>query len=166
MNSMLVLSVREAQKVLTPQQLRQINTIQATNTTCTKYRNVKVYEYSNGLMLNFRDDEHFGKPIRIHDSQKECDRWLELNLLQRAGKISELERQKEIVIQDACEVNGKKLKKIAYKADFVYLESGQKVVEDVKPFDVATQKYKTTKDFNLKWKLLQSKYPDMTFRLF
>jgi hypothetical protein len=98
-----------------------------------------------------------------HDSQKEAQRWCELKLLQRAGKISNLQRQVEFeLIPNQYETieryskTGKKLKdetkllerKVSYIADFVYEENGKTVVEDVK--SVATQ----TEKFIIKRKLM------------
>ena len=98
-----------------------------------------------------------------HDSQKEAQRWCELKLLQRAGKISNLQRQVEFeLIPNQYETieryskSGKKLKdetklierKVSYIADFVYKENGKTVVEDVK--SVATQ----TEKFIIKRKLM------------
>jgi hypothetical protein len=60
------------------------------------------------------------------DSAKEHRRWGELQLLQRAGQITDLRRQ----VPFAIEVNGHKVCK--YIADAVYLENGAQVVEDVK----------------------------------
>ena len=65
-----------------------------------------------------------------HDSQKEARRWMELQLLQKAGLIGKLYRQVSFELipkQDgerACH----------YVADFVYedLKTGKVVVEDVK----------------------------------
>lgn len=65
------------------------------------------------------------------DSQKEYNRWCDLRLLERAGKISGLKRQVKYELipkQDgerAC----------YYVADFVYLDSdGKQVVEDCKGY--------------------------------
>ena len=64
----------------------------------------------------------------VHDSRKEARRWCELKLLEKAGKITDLDRQVKFELipkQDgerAC----------CYVADFVYTEDGKKVVEDVK----------------------------------
>lgn len=135
-------------------------------TATPKYRNVKVYVYADGFVSYGEKAEGRGRPIDILDSTKEYDRWNELQLLERAGKISGLKRQEKIVIQEAVALNNASLKEIAYKADFVYNEANAYVVEDVKPFDRATQKYKLTKDFTLKWKLLQAKYPHYTFRIY
>ena len=83
------------------------------------------------------------------DSKKEARRYLELTLLQQAGEIEALELQKEFELIPAQYENferygktGKRLKdgkrcieqSCTYKADFVYLQNGQQVVEDVKGF--------------------------------
>ena len=96
-----------------------------------------------------------------HDSQREARRWSELLLLQRAGKIQDLERQvKFVLIPAQYEVyeryskKGERLKdgqkclekECAYIADFVYTENGKKVVEDTKGMK--------TKDYIIKRKLM------------
>lgn len=92
----------------------------------------------------------------VHDSQKEANRWCELKLLERAGKITDLKRQVEYeLIPDQYATyerygkNGNKLKdgiklierRCVYVADFVYtdLATGQTVVEDTK--GVRTKEY-------------------------
>lgn len=79
------------------------------------------------------------------DSQKEADRWAQLKLMERAGSITDLQRQvKFVLIPAQREVirlkngdikSGKVIEKEAsYKADFVYTDTatGERVVEDVK----------------------------------
>ena len=67
------------------------------------------------------------------DSQKEAARWQELKLMQRAGLICELQRQVPFVLIPKQERNGKVIERpVVYKADFVYRENGEDVVEDVK----------------------------------
>lgn len=77
------------------------------------------------------------------DSKKEYARWRELLLLQKAGEISRLERQKKFELQPAFEHNGKKYRAVNYYADFYYYDNtedrrhcnGSKsrwVIEDVK----------------------------------
>lgn len=73
-------------------------------------------------------------------SRKEYRRWCDLKILERTGRIQELRRQVPYTI----EVNGKRICK--YIADFVYLENGQEVVEDVKG--------KPTPEYRLKAKLM------------
>ena len=90
-----------------------------------------------------------------HDSKKEARR-CELRLLERAGEITDLQRQVEFeLIPEQWETyaryskSGKRLadgtqlveRKCSYVADFVYIdaETGKKVVEDTK--GVRTREY-------------------------
>jgi hypothetical protein len=87
----------------------------------------------------------------LHDSQREATRWMELKLLERAGKIKNLNRQvKFVLIPKQAEYIGKKVKvlerEVSYIADFVYNENGQTVVEDSKGMK--------TKDYVIKRKLM------------
>lgn len=91
------------------------------------------------------------------DSKKEYNRWCELCLLQRAGRISDLDRQvkfelipaqyrtvetgevyKNPVYKKGILPGAPKTKKVCleqacvYVADFVYREDGRQVVEDTK----------------------------------
>ena len=83
------------------------------------------------------------------DSKKEYQRWCELKLLQRAGEITYLKRQKKFLLIPAqyetyeriSEKTGNRIKdcrrcvehECSYVADFVYfLPSGEMVVEDAK----------------------------------
>lgn len=77
------------------------------------------------------------------DSQKEYRRWCELKLLERAGKISNLKRQVEFELIPKMG----RLRAIKYIADFVYLQDGQQVVEDVKGGP-------KTRVYMLKWRLM------------
>ena len=81
-----------------------------------------------------------------HDSRKEARRWMELQLLQKAGLISDLNRQVRfelIPTQREPDTIGKLggvrkgkciEQSVVYVADFVYsdLKKGEIVVEDVK----------------------------------
>lgn len=82
-----------------------------------------------------------------HDSKKEASRWMELQLLQKAGLIDHLERQVrfELIPKQDGE------RPCYYIADFVYTDpTGEIVVEDVK--SVATRKDKA---YVIKRKLMQ-----------
>ena len=88
----------------------------------SKYNNVKVVV----------DGELF-------DSKKEAARYFELKMLERAGTIKDLTRQfKFILIPAQYEGEGKNRRCIerecSYIADFVYLENGKLVAEDVKGY--------------------------------
>lgn len=99
------------------------------------------------------------------DSKKEYRRYRELLLLEKAGEISDLQRQvKFLLIPTQYEhfkrygKNGKELtpgkrvveKECAYYADFVYTENGRDVVEDTKGVK--------TPEYIIKRKLLLHKY--------
>lgn len=76
------------------------------------------------------------------DSAKEAQRWQELKLLERAGQIFELQRQVPFVLIPKQERNGKVIERpVVYKADFVYTENGEEVVEDVKSPATKTREY-------------------------
>lgn len=128
-----------------------------------KYKNHRVYVYSDGVYLERQNRDE--KPD-IFDSEKEYRRYGELKMLEKAGKITKLTRQRVLVIQEKSKYQGATLSAIKYKADFSYFENGREVVEDVKGFNKTTQKHITTEAFNLKWKLLKFKYPDVVFRIY
>ena len=64
------------------------------------------------------------------DSHRELARWQELKLLERAGKISSLQRQVRFEIVKRVG----KARPTFYIADFVYQENGREVVEDSKGY--------------------------------
>jgi len=65
------------------------------------------------------------------DSRKEALRYSELQILQLAGEISDLELQPRFKIVPAVVWN-KKLPARFYVADFKYKQNGKEIVEDVK----------------------------------
>lgn len=87
------------------------------------------------------------------DSKKEANRYNELQWLQKAGKIKDLQRQVtfELIPKQGDE------RAVKYKADFVYfdIENDLKIVEDTKGFK--------TKDYIIKRKLMKYLYPDIKF---
>lgn len=87
-----------------------------------------------------RQSKYRAKPVRDEDgyfaSRREHKRWQELKLLQQAGAITNLERQKRYVIN----VNNQKI--CTYVADFTYSENGRFVVEDSKGFQTPEYKLK------------------------
>ena len=70
------------------------------------------------------------------DSQREYSRWCELKLMQRAGLITDLQRQVRFNLVPAQRAPGKRGRvlehAVDYVADFVYTVDGQQVVEDSK----------------------------------
>ena len=85
------------------------------------------------------------------DSRKEAQRWAELKLLERAGQIFNLQRQVSFVLIPKQTRNGKVVERpCVYKADFVYTENGEEVVEDAKGM--------RTKEYTIKRKLMLWQY--------
>ena len=78
----------------------------------------------------------------VFDSKKEARRWQELQLMEGSGRVTGLMRQ----VRYDFVVNGVKLG--FYKADFVYYDYGELVVEDVKGMK--------TPVYNLKKKLMSA----------
>ena len=103
----------------------------------------------------------------IFDSRKEYKRWCDLTLLERAGEITNLQRQVPYLLipeqrAPSTEVYKKGSRagqpkpgpvlerKVVYIADFVYQENGETVVEDTKGIK--------TKEYIIKRKLLLYRY--------
>ena len=86
------------------------------------------------------------------DSKKEAARWQELLLLQRAGKISHLNRQVTYELIPSQYIDGKCVERsVKYVADFMYHDKqGNLVVEDTKGMK--------TPEYIIKRKLLLSVY--------
>lgn len=96
----------------------------------------------------------------VFDSKKEARRFLELQMLEKAGKISGLQRQKKFVLVPAQyepettgprggKIKGKLLEReVAYYADFVYFD------EEEKDFVIEDTKGVRTKDYIIKRKLM------------
>lgn len=87
---------------------------------------------------------------KTFDSMKEARRYQELRLLERAGKITELQTQVPfLLIPPQHDENGKLLERcVIYRADFSYFENGKRVVEDTK--GVRTDVYKLKRKLMLK----------------
>lgn len=114
-------------------------------------------------MKKFRSSNKYGsrkitRDGMTFDSVKEYRRFCDLSLLEKAGKISDLQRQVEFVLIPAQREpdtigkrggikKGKTIElKCSYVADFVYKVNGETVVEDTKGF--------RTKDYIIKRKLM------------
>ena len=92
----------------------------------------------------------------VFDSMKECARYKELKLLEKAGKITNLTLQPKFILQDKfIDSSGKKHQPITYSADFAYTENGREVIEDSKGM--------RTQIFLLKRKLFLFTYPKYLF---
>jgi hypothetical protein len=68
----------------------------------------------------------------VFDSKREADRYLVLKSMEEDGTIENLRRQVRYELIPDFEVDGKHYRPVYYVADFVYVEDGKEVVEDVK----------------------------------
>lgn len=104
-------------------------------------------------MIGYKRPKYGNKKVVMQgiefDSRKEANRYVELNLLLRAKKISNLELQKKFVLIPAQRIDGKVVEReCSYIADFTYIDAdtGTMIVEDTKGFK--------TKDYIIKRKLM------------
>lgn len=90
------------------------------------------------------------------DSKLEANRYAQLKILERAGKIQALQLQPEYELIPSFKKNGKTYRSCSYRADFAYydIEKGKVIVEDTKGFE--------TDVYKLKRKMFEHKYPDLT----
>lgn len=86
------------------------------------------------------------------DSQREAARWQQLCLMEKAGRITDLQRQVKYVLLPAQKDRSGKVieKQLTYVADFVYKQNGQTVVEDSKGY--------RTEVYRIKRKLMLWRY--------
>ena len=81
------------------------------------------------------------------DSKKEYRRFCELSLLERAGTITDLQRQVKYELIPSQRIDGKVVERpVHYVADFQYRQDGKTVVEDTKGMK--------TRDYTIKRKLM------------
>ena len=94
------------------------------------------------------------------DSKAEAARYGELKMLEAAGQIANLQAHPTFIIVDKDEHGGF----MRYEADFMYMDwqgdIGEITVEDLKG-GRATQ----TPLWRLKWRLVQARYPNYTFKV-
>ena len=78
------------------------------------------------------------------DSEREGERYCELRLMQKAGEIDDLQIHPDFVLVPNILEEGHVVQRaVKYTADFSYISSGCKIVEDVK--GVKTDVYKLKK---------------------
>ena len=88
----------------------------------------------------------------VFDSKKEALRYKELRMLEKAGMISDLQLQVPFELIPGFRYNGQAIRAVKYIADFVYLDGGRTIVEDVKGYK--------TDVYAIKKKLLLYKYAE------
>lgn len=87
------------------------------------------------------------------DSVKEKNRYIGLKQMEKLGIIQNLQRQVKYELQPSFKLNGKTIRTITYIADFVYIQDGVEIIEDVKG-----SKYMETEAFKIKKKMFEYKY--------
>lgn len=94
----------------------------------SKYKNKKVYV--NG--------------VKMADSKKESQRLHDLQMLEKAGKIKDLQSQFVFELQESFKHNGKTIRSIKYILDFYYfdIQKNKWILEDYKGFETDVFKIK------------------------
>ena len=87
---------------------------------------------------------------KTFDSKKEAKRYQELYSLTLGRHIQDLRLQVPFDLIPAQKINGKHHRQVRYIADFVYLENGKQVVEDVKGY--------RTREYAIKKRLMKLFY--------
>lgn len=77
------------------------------------------------------------------DSRREACRYLTLKGMEENGAIEDLRRQVSYELVPAFDVDGRHYRPVYYVADFVYVEDGRTVVEDVKGMRTDVYKLKS-----------------------
>lgn len=93
------------------------------------------------------------------DSKMEGNRYLKLKELLKEKQIKDLELQPRFLLQPSFKKYGRTIRKIEYIADFKYYDNVRQklIIEDVKGFE--------TKDFKIKQKYFDYKYPELELEL-
>lgn len=91
------------------------------------------------------------------DSTSEAQAWTILKLWEAAGAITELEVQPEFQLEPKLMIDGKTIRAIKYRADFLFMKDGRKTVVDVKGIRTAA--------FNIKAKLFKARFPQLVFEI-
>ena len=93
----------------------------------------------------------------VFDSTSEADAWRILKLWEASGAITELEVQPEFQLEPGFVVDGRKVRAIKYRADFLFVKDGRKTVVDVKGVQ--------TQAFVIKAKLFKARFPQLVFEI-
>lgn len=91
------------------------------------------------------------------DSKMEARRYLELKLMERAGKISDVVVHPRFLLKGAFQSAWTVVPAVTWTADFCYEATGRIIVEDVKGVE--------TREAKLKHTLFRGKYPEYELRI-
>ena len=98
-------------------------------------------------MYNKYHNKKIDTPDGKFDSKFEYEEWCRLKLLEKAGKISKLQRQVPINLTPKFKLNDNLIRESSYIADFTYQENDDLILVDTKGYE--TDEYKLKKKFLL-----------------
>lgn len=117
------------------------------------YHNLWVY------MNKYRNKEKNCYQDHLHASIKEAGHCNVLTAMKQSGEILDYAVEPKITLQEAfMGWDGKMVRAITFKPDFVVYGDGYTEYQDVKAIDRKTGKPRMTEAFQLRWKMLQAKF--------
>lgn len=129
---------------------------QKQRTTTQINANMTISEYRSIIKKNKYHANKVEMDGVVYDSKKEAKRAAVLIQQEKYGIITNLQRQVSFELQPGYTNNkGAKIRPITYRADFTYEQDGKKIVEDCKGF--------RTKEYSIKKKIFEYKYPEYIF---
>ena len=114
----------------------------------------------NGNIATPKESKYHAQKVEVDgkkfDSKHESRDYLKLKSMEDSGIISNLQTQVSFELQPKYTTkDGRKIRAITYRADFQYIRDGVTYVQDSKGF--------RTKEYALKRKMFEYKYPDIIF---
>jgi len=125
---------------------------------------MKIEEYKK--LINKKKENKYHNVICVidnirFDSKNEGERYEELKLLEKLGKIKDLKLQFQFVLREKDDF----YRKESYFADFFYYDNelNKFIVEDSKPFNKRTKEFYLTDIFKRKWKIVKKKFAHLNY---
>lgn len=114
----------------------------------------------NGNVVTPKESKYHAQKVEVDgkkfDSKHESRDYLKLKSMEDSGIISNLQTQVSFELQPKYTTkDGRKIRAITYRADFQYIRDGVMYVQDSKGF--------RTKEYALKRKMFEYRYPDIIF---
>lgn len=114
----------------------------------------------NGNVTTPKESKYHAQKVEVDgkkfDSKHESRDYLKLKSMEDSGIISNLQTQVSFELQPKYTTkDGRKIRAITYRADFQYVRDGVTYVQDSKGF--------RTKEYALKRKMFEYRYPDIIF---
>ena len=114
----------------------------------------------NGNITTPKESKYHAQKVEVDgkkfDSKHESRDYLKLKSMEDSGIISNLQTQVSFELQPKYTTkDGRKIRAITYRADFQYIRDGVMYVQDSKGF--------RTKEYALKRKMFEYRYPDIIF---